>query len=745
MKVLLIGQPNVGKTTLFNFLTKKNQYVSNIAGTTVGFAVGVADLNGKKAEIIDTPGIYSLFLSDTASITDKMVREAILGSCYDLIINVVTNDNLHNGLLFTTTLLTLGIPTVVVVNTTTELPTINTSKLELGLGCKVLALNLNKLYRDNTSRPMKYIKDFLTSKKTQSADNNIDLLLGELPTNTNYTPAPKIFYGAAVEKQLQTAETPAQRLDVLNHNRLPLKLQTLTATFVERILRVCSGPLSDKQTLTSKLDKLFLHKILGLPIFLLVMYLFFYVVIIVSKVFQDFMTSIAGIFFVNLPTALFQHFHIDNIFSVTVISLGNSLQVLAPFIPILLLFYFCLDFLENSGYMSRGAYLTDSIMRFFGLPGKSLVTMLIGFGCNVPAILATRTLNNKTERILTIVAAPFISCSARLTVYILFVAVFFPKFGVNIIYCLFLVGLVVGIFTVWFFKKALFPNKESYFILELPKYRMPSLLRLLKGAWIKVYQFMFKRVGKLIIPVMLIFYLLHYTFTNSPAIRNSFVVKGLYNAQVVLAPMGITKDNWPATISLVGGTIAKEIVLTTLQSLYLLDSKAQNNSAVTAYTKKEFIADLNDSFKNLQTGVKELGGKIGISNVKIDTHSDYYSATLAHVMMQKFKNIYSAIAYLLFMMIYTPCLITLGAVRKELNSKWMHFTNVWNIILAYVLGTCAYQLLTFSAHAIFSTCWIGGCITLFVILYAILKKLSSKLHIEEPQLPPLDILALSKK
>lgn len=776
MKVLLIGQPNVGKTTLFNYLAKKNQRVSNMAGTTVGTTSATFRLAwGKNLTLVDTPGLYSIYNTHSPSLTDQMVVREILDPRPKLILNVITSDNLYNGLNLTAQLLDLGIPTVVLINHVDNgAQNIDCPKLEARLGCRVLGLNFNRLQGQETKIWLQRIlrigkfsdsdacsqslkgdlptyhnqgsagvktppnAETLTSglfgakslKPTETppgvepfprVDNNVNHLLKEININANYIPAPKQFYGLQIEKKLQKANTPAERYDILSNHRQAFKLHNVTANFVKRTLEASvNGPLSKKHKPTAILDAIFLNKFLGLPLFLLVMYLFFFLVINVSQVFQDFITTISGIFFVEIPTSFFAAHHINNVFSVVTISLGSSLQVLTPFLPILFLFYLCLDFLENSGYMSRGAYVTDSLMRLFGLPGKSLITMLIGFGCNVPAILATRTVSNKTERILTILASPFISCSARLTVYVLFVSVFFPKLGVQIIYFMFLMGLLIGIFTVWFFKKTLFDEKEAFFILELPRYRLPSLRRLVKNALFKVYQFMFKRVGKIIIPVMLVFYILHYAFSTSEGLKSSALVRGLYNSQLIFAPMGIAKDNWPATVALVGGVVAKEVVITTLQNLYMMDSSS-NTAVVEPYTIKRFSQDIDASFSGLSEGLKQLASKLSFHSLRIDLNSEYYSRDLAQTMLSKFRGIPAAISYLLFIMIYTPCLITLGAVRKELSSKWMHFTNLWNIILAYIVSSCTFQILTYGAHPTFSSLWLLACLGCFVVTYLGLK------------------------
>lgn len=738
MKILLIGSPNVGKTTLFNFLTKKHNKVSNFSGTTVGFCSSNFNIGSKRVEIIDTPGLYSIYSDAAEAVTDKMVKQLLLYEQYDLIINVITEDNLHNNLLLTSNILDLGVPTIVIVNVTNNNKSnVNESRLEILLGCKVLKLNLNKLKRiSDYSSVIYYLKNMVTKclspfssdkKKLPHKSINTDedlinsnALIKEIIPNSNYIPAPKIFYGSQIELKLQNAKTPLDRFETILHAKKSFNLAEKTSKFADRVTKSCTTIVEHKKTVTDILDMLFLNKVIGLPIFLLVMYIFFFVVINVSKVFQDFFDNIANISFVAIPTAIFNFYGIDNIFSSLIISLGSAFQVLATFIPILFIFYICLELLENSGYMSRGAYLTDSIMRTFGLPGKSLITMLVGFGCNVPAILSTRTVSNKVDRILTIIAAPFISCSARLTVFVLFIAIFFPQHGVSIIFSLYLFGIFVAIFSVWFFKNTLFKNKESYFILELPKYRIPKLSYAITRSLKGIYSFVFKRAGKVIIPVMMIFYILNYTVSHSQKLQNNIVVKALYEAQVILQPMGITKDNWEATMSLVGGTVAKEIVVTTLQSLYLINNNANSINTTKKYDKDQFILSIKAAF----TGIKEEAkGLINKLSFKIDTNSEYYSNNLASIMIEKFKGSYGAISYLIFTVIYTPCLITLGAVRKELNSKWMHFINIWTILLAYICASCSFQILTFNQHKVFSSCWFIGCLLFFIIAYKCLSKL----------------------
>ncbi|MGV3278194.1 ferrous iron transport protein B [Rickettsiales bacterium LUAb2] len=724
MKILLIGSPNVGKTTLFNYLTGSNQRIGNFAGTTVGFKSGNLKFQGKDLEIVDTPGLYSLYNDQNLSITDKMVRDLLIKSKYDLIINVITPENLHHNLLLTCHLLDLAVPTVVVVNVDEKSNNyISNTQLETHLGCKVVKLNFNHL--EGLNKKQSLFNKIFGKKATPNNDTpentsrDINTLLKEIILNVNYVPAPRIFYGMQLENKLKKTSTPEDRFNLVFENIEKLNINTKVSKFISKVVQHSTDPLLySKKDLSDKLDNIFLNKFIGVPIFLIIMYFFFYIVISFGKVFQDFFESLGDTFFVDIPSYFFNYFHMDNFLTTTLISLGSTLQIIGTFVPLLFIFYFCLGFLENSGYMSRGAYLTDGIMRAFGLPGKSLITVIISFGCAVPGVLSSRTISNNVERILTIVALPFVACSARLTVFILFVAIFFPSNAINIIYFLYIFGMIIGIFTVWFFKLTLFKHKESFFILELPRYRMPKIWPLVRSSLYKVKDFCFRRTFKIILPIVIILNILHYATTNSDSIKNSKVLNYIHHTQVVFLPMGITYDNWEAPVSLIGGAIAKETVITSLNSLYLL-GKADTEPAQTLSIKEK----LNESLGVIKEGFGNLIKKLTFN---VDINSDDYSSDLAKAMAIKFGSVSAVFAYLVFTLLYTPCLVTLGAVRKEIGSKWMHFINTWSILIAYIFATSSYQVLNFSSHPVFSTCWIIGCILFFLLCFKMLSKIKLK-------------------
>jgi ferrous iron transport protein B len=325
-----------------------------------------------------------------------------------------------------------------------------------------------------------------------------------------------------------------------------------------------------------------------------------------------------------------QQIHAPNwLIALCAYGIGKGINTTLTFIPVMALMYFFLALLESSGYMARAAFVVDRIMRFLGLPGKAFVPMIVGFGCNVPAIMAARTLDSQADRNLTILMSPFMSCSARLAIYAVFVAAFFPRGGQNIVFSLYLIGILMAVLTGFILRKTLLLGKTSPLILELPAYHRPSLSRLLNETSLRLRYFI-TRAGKFIIPVCVILGGFNELTIHGESILSIF---GQFITPI-FAPMGLHQDNWPATVGLLTGTLAKEVVIGSLNSLYKPIGQMYNH----------------------------FDGKIG------------------------------AYAYLLFILLYIPCVSTMAAIRQEAGRRLMWFSIVWSLLLAYTISVLFYQI-----------------------------------------------------
>jgi ferrous iron transport protein B len=359
----------------------------------------------------------------------------------------------------------------------------------------------------------------------------------------------------------------------------------------------------------------------------------------------------------------------------------------------------------------------DRFMRMIGLPGKSFVPMIVGFGCNVPAIMATRTLENPRDRILTNLMNPFMSCGARLPVYALFAAAFFPVNGQNLVFGLYLLGIGVAVLTGLIMRHTLFKGESTPFIMELPVYHLPTLRGMLIRTWDRLKSFLFN-AGKVIVPMVLVL-----NFLNSLGTDGSFGRENSDNSVLseigrgltpAFAPMGIHNDNWPATVGIFTGVLAKEAVVGTLNALYsqLNAANAPAAEAEAFDLKSALEAALLTIPENL-AGVANhvldpLGLNIEVAGSELEVDSGAYAA-----MQHSFDGQAGAFAYLLFILLYAPCVAATAAIYRETNRGWTVFVLLWTTGLAYMTATIFYQMTTFAAHPVDSLAWIAGLISVF--------------------------------
>jgi ferrous iron transport protein B len=480
---------------------------------------------------------------------------------------------------------------------------------------------------------------------------------------------------------------------------------------------------------SEKIDRIVLNRFLGIPIFLLVMYVMFLFTINIGSAFVDFFEQIVGAFLIDGLGAWLNAVNCPSWLNVLLTQgVGSGMQVVATFIPIVGFLFLFLSVLEDSGYMARAAFVMDRFMRFLGLPGKAFVPMIVGFGCNVPAIMATRTLENPRDRILTNLMNPFMSCGARLPVYALFAAAFFPINGQNIVFGLYLLGIGVAVLTGLIMRHTLFKGETTPFIMELPTYHLPTLQGIFIRTGDRLKSFILN-AGRVIVPMVLILNFLNALGTDGSFGRentNQSVLSHIGRSLTfVFEPMGIREDNWVATVGIFTGVLAKEAVVGTLDALY-----GQLDMPLEVVEKPPF--DLEESLKQAALTIPQnlsdvtnrlldpLGLNIGALNDEQTSASKQNVNTATFKAMQhSFDGQAGAFAYLLFILLYSPCVAATAAIYRETSAAWATFTAIWTTSLAYFTATLFYQIATFDAHPENTLLWvltIGGIFLLVILI-----------------------------
>ncbi|WP_217539073.1 Fe(2+) transporter permease subunit FeoB [Vibrio metschnikovii] len=740
-QILTVGNPNSGKTTLFNGLTGAKQQVGNWAGVTVEKKTGRYTHSGDQFYITDLPGIYALDSgNDSNSIDESIASRAVLTHPADVIINVVDVTSLERSLYMTLQLRELGRPMVVVLNKMDALKrerqTIDVKKLEQVLGCPVLALSAN-----NKQQVIQF-KQQLHKKVVQGiALKQLELDYGQafeqaisalLPLFEGQEVSARSLAIRALENDLMVINgvSESERLTVVDVQRecqfdIDLHVADVKYTFLHHCcqqVRRSEGKLS--HSFTEKADQIILNKWVGVPFFFVVMYLMFMFSINIGSAFIDFFDIGVGALLVDGG-----HYLLDDhlpIWLVTLIAdgLGGGIQTVATFIPVIACLYLFLAILESSGYMSRAAFVLDKVMQKIGLPGKAFVPLVLGFGCNVPAIMATRTLDQERERKLAAAMAPFMSCGARLPVYALFAAAFFPQSGQNIVFALYLLGIVAAVFTGWVLKKTLYPGSSDSLLMEMPDYELPTLENVLIKTWQKLKRFVLG-AGKTIVIVVTIL-----SFLNSLGTDGSFGNEDSDNsvlssaAQVVtplFAPIGINQDNWPATVGIITGIFAKEAVVGTLNSLYT-SVDAEDEEFDLWASLQEAVLSIPENLMGLNF-TDPLGIEVGdLSDTSALAEEQAVDASIFGNLQHHFVSGYAAFSYLIFILLYTPCVAAMGAYVREFGAKYARFIAVWTMGLAYGSAALFYQATHFNDHPVTSSLWIIGIIGSSLAIYYWLKK-----------------------
>ncbi|MDK0653237.1 ferrous iron transport protein B [Clostridium perfringens] len=661
LTIALAGNPNCGKTSLFNLLTKSRQHIGNWPGVTVEKKEGTLKFKGESYKVIDLPGTYSL---GAYSEDEIVARNYILKDKPDVVINVVDATNLERNLYLTTQLIEMGANVVIALNMIDQAEALNieidTNKLSKRLGVPIIKTSAlkNRGIEEliETSIYSKKNEKLININYGEDIENEIKNLSSLLETYKNKLEFPVNWTAL---KLLENDEYIKDKVKQLNSPSIFTKLEESNKTieknigfeadmsivdkrysFISSITEDVIKKPSEKQvTTTEKIDKIVTNKYLGIPIFALIMYCLYELTFIIGAGIQEWFGDLiakAGVivseWFSNMGAPELLVGFIDK-------GLFGGVGAVLSFLPLIMVMYFLLGLLEDSGYMARAAYVMDRLMRGLGLHGKTFVSMIVSVGCNVPGIMSTRTLENKKDRMIAILINPFISCGARMPIYAVFVEAFFPTHQGLVLFSLYVLGIIVALISGKIFSKTLFKGESSYFVMELPAYRMPSIKNVFLLMWEKAGAF-FKKAGMIIFPMMIVLWALSVLPLGvEPNSEHSILgMIGSFVAPLfVLAGYG----TWQAGVSLITGILAKESVVATMGMVY--------------------------------AGVEE-------------------GEALINVIQQVFTPL-SAISFLVMTLLYTPCLATLGAIKRETNSmKWTIFSAVYTFVIALVLSTLVYQV-----------------------------------------------------
>ncbi len=756
----VVGNPNCGKTTLFNVLTGARQQVGNWPGVTVERKTGDFQFKNFYFEVVDLPGTYSLDVTDeSVSLDEQIARDYVANRDADLIVNIVDAANIERNLYLTAQLIEMKVPVLVALNMMDAAEErgiqIDIRKLSDRLGCAVVPIvaakrkgidSLKEMILHLAENQRSPQIDIPYSPAFEDAVKQVAALLEKPVIQANRNPrwlAIKLLEADSLARQSvdrtiyeQVCAIRGITEEILN-DELDIAAADGRYTFINSLIQASVSKATEvKRSTSDRIDRIVLNRVLGIPIFLLIMYSMFMLTINVGSAFIDFFDLLAGTFLVDGFGHLLSEYGVPGwgvLFLAT--GVGGGIQVVATFIPIIGFLYLFLSVLEDSGYMARAAFVMDRFMRLIGLPGKAFVPLLVGFGCNVPAIMATRTMEHQRDRVLTILMNPFMSCGARLPVYALFAAAFFPVGGQNLVFGLYLIGIGVAVMTGLIMTNTVCHGDSAPFVMELPTYHLPTVNGVLLRTWDRLKTFLF-RAGKVIVPMVLVLNTLNAigidgSFGNENTERSVLSEVGRTIAPA-FAPMGLNEDNWPATVGIFTGVLAKEAVVGTLDALYsqLNQTEHSRSDKIDTDVPFDLTGGIQAAFASIPENLAALGEKLldplglNIGDIGDDTRAaaeqdvvvDTYAA-----MRARFDGQAGAFAYLLFILLYFPCVAATAAVYRETNAGWTVFVACWTTGLAYMAATIFYQIAVFNEHPVYSFSWIAGLLSFFLFVVLILR------------------------
>jgi ferrous iron transport protein B len=661
--IALVGNPNCGKTTIFNALTGTNQHVGNWPGVTVEKKEGKCRFENELYQVIDLPGTYSL---GAYSEDEVVARDFILKGNPDVVINVVDATNIERNLYLTAQLLEMGVKVVIALNMMDEAEDkgikIDTKALSQKLQVPIISTVASKNkgidalikqaidvinseevkskkipYGDEIDKEIEKLKHLL-SQSSLDVEYPIDWIALKLLENDSYMVETIKKASADIIKKVKRS------IDNLT-NSLGIDPEIAIVDkryeFIERTIKnSIKKPDSQVQTTSDKIDNILTHKWFGLPIFALIMFAIYQLTFLIGEdIFGEMVAGGIETLGESLSAVLEGLNAPEMLIAFVADGIIGGIGAVLEFVPLIMTMYIFLGILEDSGYMARAAYVMDRIMRALGLHGKTFISMLIGTGCNVPGIMSTRTLESKKDRMVAILINPFMSCGAKLPIYLVFISAFFPKQGGTVLFFIYATSFIVALLMGKILSKTLFKGETSYFIMELPPYRMPTIKGVLIHMWDKVGAFL-KRAGTIIFTVVTMLWILSVLpYGAEPHSEASILGRiGSFIAPI-FKPAGF--GTWQASVGLFAGIVAKEAVVATLGMVY--------------------------------AGVEE-------------------GTKLIAAVQQAFTPL-TAVSYMLMTLLYTPCAAVIGTIRRETNSlKWALFTVVYTFAVAWICAVTVYQI-----------------------------------------------------
>lgn len=617
LSVALAGNPNTGKTTIFNELTGARQKIGNWPGVTVDKKVGYINHNDRAISVIDLPGTYSV---TARSPEEEIVIDYLLNEKPDVVVNVLDASNLERNLFLTVQLLELGIPVVLDLNMMDEAQkrglAIHVKELEKQFGMPVV----ETVARDHKS--IRRLMDVFTEK-----------------TMSNYK------RGELIESHIARI----REIDAANKNKDQVEEEIIALRYalIDQIIQKAVDYSGANETKSEKIDRVMANGFVALPILLAMIYMIFEITFSwIGQPMADFVDEFIGD--TLTPWAA------DSLSSLQVADWMQSLVVdgiiagvggVLTFVPLIFTLFFCLSLLDGTGYMARVAFIMDPIMRRAGLTGKGVMPMIMGFGCAVPAIMGSKALDSEKDRRIAILVTPFLTCGAKLPIMALFAALFFPENATNVVFSIYIAGIVVSILMAKALNKIVFKDEESTFLLELPPYRIPDMKTVALETWEKGKGFLVKAGTVIFMMSILIWFLSNYNFSGSSEMNDSF----LASIGAAMSSLFIFHgfDTWEAGAAVITGILAKEAVVSTMGILY-------------------GVAEISEDAAEAAAQVKN---SIGASFTAL-----------------------SAYAFMVFAALYTPCMTALGTIKKEFGSwKWMFFSAAYTFAAAWVISLLIYQ------------------------------------------------------
>lgn len=678
INIALVGNPNCGKTSFFNRATGLREKVGNYGGVTVDAKQGVFHHNGYTINLIDLPGTYSITEYTPEEI---YVREYITKHHPDLVLNVVDASCLERNLFLTTQLIDMNIRVVMALNMYDELtregaqldynylghllgiPIVPTTASK-GIGITDVLDKIIEVFEDHAKEARhvhinygQEIEDAISRIKVEIAPNkgitdefapryvSIKLLEDDRIMKDQLSSVPNY------EKIIEVTQKEIQQLEKSYKEDTRTIITNAKYGFVRGALKETFQPgEKDKRQLTNAIDTLLTHQWLGFPFLIIFMWITFQATFSLGSYPMDWIEAgvgalgdwVAGI----MPEGPLNDMLVNGIIA----GVGGVIV----FLPNILILFFFISLMEDTGYMARAAFIMDRLMHKIGLHGKSFIPLLIGFGCNVPAIMATRTLESRRDRIITMLITPFMSCSARLPVYILLVSAFFPVNQGLVLMSIYLVGIVLAVITALLLKKTLFAKSSDPFVMELPPYRMPTMRNTTIHMWGKAGQYLRKMGTIILLASVLIWALGYFPLEREAAPDSSEHLEQSYIGQIGkfiepgIEPLGF---DWKMGVSIVTGLAAKEIVVSSMGILY-------------------HVPDAEENTQSLAESLKS----------QVDKQGNVVFTPLV------------AYGFMLFILIYFPCMAAIAAIKKEAGWKWAIFTMIYTTALAWIVSFCVYQI-----------------------------------------------------